>query len=70
MDRRAVFFLGSAFVCALLLWPTPPELRWVGVALAVTYLVLAAASWLDHRSRARFDAGTGSGSDPSPPATR
>jgi hypothetical protein len=51
MDRRAIFFLISAGMCLLLLWPCPPELRWVGEGLAAALTVLAAASWLDHRSR-------------------
>ena len=53
MDRRAVFFLCSALVCAVLSLVTPPELRWVGNVMAVAYAALAAASWLDHSSRRR-----------------
>lgn len=53
MDRRAVFFLCSAVVCALLAIVTPPELEWVGNAMAITYATLAGASWLDHSSRRR-----------------
>ena len=51
MDRRAIFFLGAAFVVALLIPVTDGEHRWVPIGLAVVYVVLAAASWLDHRSR-------------------
>jgi len=53
MDRRAVFFLCSALVCAVLTFVTPSELRWVGNVMAVAYAALAAASWLDHSSRRR-----------------
>lgn len=53
MDRRAVFFLCSALVCAVLALVTPTGLRWVGNVMAVAYAGLAAASWLDHSSRRR-----------------
>lgn len=53
MDRRAVFFLLSSLTSLVLLWPTPPELRWVGTILAIAFAVLALASWADHRSRVR-----------------
>lgn len=53
MDRRAVFFLCSALVCAVLTLVTPSELRWVGNAMAIAYATLSAASWLDHSSRRR-----------------
>jgi hypothetical protein len=51
MDRRALFFLGAAAVCAALVLPSDPDLRWVPTVLAITYLVLAALSFLDYRSR-------------------
>jgi hypothetical protein len=53
MDRRAVFFLCSALVCAVLAAVTPTELRWVVYVMAIAYTALAAASWLDHASRRR-----------------
>jgi hypothetical protein len=53
MDRRAVFFLCSSIVCGLLTFVTPPELRWVGPVMAVSYALLSAASWLDFSSRRR-----------------
>ena len=53
MDRRAVFFLCSALVCALLAEVTPEDLRWVGNVMAFAYVVLAVGSWLDDRSRRR-----------------
>ena len=53
MDRRALFFLGSAGVCVLLVPATPSDLRWFTVALAVVYVLLAGASALDNRSRSR-----------------
>ena len=51
MDRRALFFLGAAVVVALLIAATDREIRWVPTGLAALYLVLALASYLDHRSR-------------------
>jgi len=53
MDRRAVFFLGSALVCLLLVPLTPADLRWFALAVAGVYLLLAAGSALDNRSRRR-----------------
>jgi Ca2+/Na+ antiporter len=53
VDRRAVFFLCAAVVCALTLLVTPDEYRWVGYMLIVTYVVLAVASYADLRSRGR-----------------
>ena len=53
MDHRAAFFLVSAALCAVLLWPCPPELRWVGVVLTATFLLLTLLSTLEHVSRHR-----------------
>jgi hypothetical protein len=52
MDRRALFFLGAAVVSFVLVPVTEPAQRWVPVALAVVYLLLSVASWLDRRGRA------------------
>jgi hypothetical protein len=40
-DRRVAFFLAAAVVCALMTPLAPGELRWVPVATAATYVVLA-----------------------------
>ena len=53
MDRRALFFLGAAGICAALIAETDPEVRSVPTVLAVVYVVLALASWLDWRSSNR-----------------
>ena len=53
MDRRAIFFLGSAAVSAALVPATDLELRWVPAWLAVIFVVLALASFLDWRSNNR-----------------
>ena len=53
MDRRALFFLGSAAVCLVLVPLTPDDLRWFTLALAVVYVVLAIGSALDNWSRSR-----------------
>ena len=50
-DRRALFFLAAALVCVLLLPLAADEFRWVTLGVAITYLVLALASYLDFRSR-------------------
>jgi hypothetical protein len=50
IDRRAVFFLLAAVACALLV-PVADGHAGVAAAVSVVYLVLAAGSWLDHRSR-------------------
>ncbi|HVT75986.1 MAG TPA: hypothetical protein VHD87_03070 [Acidimicrobiales bacterium] len=52
-DRRALFFILSAVVCALLVPLAEPEHRWVAEFTAVVYVVLAAASALDAWSRSR-----------------
>ncbi|MGH9275488.1 MAG: hypothetical protein ACRDZU_12650 [Acidimicrobiales bacterium] len=51
MDKRAQFFLLAAAVCAVLVPVAEDRFRNLTVAVAATYLVLAAASWLDHRGR-------------------
>ncbi len=53
MDKRALFFLVAAAVCAVLAPVTDSHLRWLPIALACLYLLLSAGSWLDHRSRAK-----------------
>jgi hypothetical protein len=53
VDRRALFFLGAGAVSAALTAETDAELRWVPTALAVVYVMLALASYLDWRSNNR-----------------
>ena len=53
MDRRAIFFLGAGALSAVLIPETDLELRWVPTLLAVIYVVLAAASYLDWWSNNR-----------------
>ena len=53
VDRRAVFFVISAVIALALLPLCPPELRYVGWILAVVFVILAAASWLDNWSHHR-----------------
>jgi hypothetical protein len=53
-DRRITFFLGAAVACALMTPLAPDAVRWVPIATAVTYLVLAilvALESLSGRSR-------------------
>lgn len=54
VDRRAVFFLAAALACALLT-PVADGYALVAGTLAGVYTVLAACSWLDHRSRRNGD---------------
>jgi hypothetical protein len=55
MDRRALFFLGAAVVCAVLIPIADPEHRWVPIGLSIVYTLLALASWADNRGRRRLD---------------
>jgi len=50
MDRRALFFLVAAAACALLIPVADAEFRALTGGLALTYVVLALLSYLDHRS--------------------
>lgn len=49
-DRRITFFLAAAVVCALVTPLAPGGTRWVPVATAVTYVVLAALVALESLS--------------------
>ena len=56
-DRRITFFLAAAVLCALMTPLAPDELRWVPVATAATYAVLAILVGLESLStRSRRDA--------------
>jgi hypothetical protein len=50
-DKRAQFFLLAAVVCALLVPVAHDRFRSLTIGVAVTYVLLAGASWLDHNSR-------------------
>jgi hypothetical protein len=50
-DKRAQFFLLAALVCTILVPLAPEDFRTITVGVAVTYVVLALASYLDHRSK-------------------
>jgi hypothetical protein len=50
-DKRAQFFLLVALVCAALVPLAEHRFRNLTVGIAITYVVLALASFLDHRSR-------------------
>jgi hypothetical protein len=53
MDRRALFFLVAAAVCAALIAETDAELRAVPITLSLVYVGLALASYLDWRTNNR-----------------
>jgi len=52
-DRRALFFVVAAAIGFALTPVAEPEVRWVSITVGITYLVMAAASALDARSRTR-----------------
>ena len=51
MDRRAAFFAMAAVVCAAVSPATDADIRWIPIAMAVAYAVLAVLSFLDAWSR-------------------
>jgi hypothetical protein len=55
MGRRSLFFLIAAIASAVLVVPSVPDLRWVPIAVSITYVVLAVLSALDEISRARSE---------------
>jgi hypothetical protein len=57
LDHRAAFFLIASVMCLVMVPITPDEFVWVGYSLAVTYVILAVLSGLDHWSRRRSDRG-------------
>ena len=52
-DRRIWFFLGAAALCGALIVPTPEQFRWVPIAIASAYVVLALLVAVDVLSRRR-----------------
>lgn len=50
-DKRAQFFALAAIVCFALVPLADAKFRTITITVAVTYVLLAAASWLDHRGR-------------------
>jgi hypothetical protein len=53
MDRRAIFFLGAAVVCFVLV-PLSDGYAWVSTTVAIVYVALSLGSWLDARSHRRL----------------
>lgn len=51
MDRRALFFLGAAALCALMIPLADASQRWVPIVVAIVYVLLALASALDTYTR-------------------
>jgi hypothetical protein len=52
-DPRAAFFLVVAAICAVLIVPTPADLRWVPITLVAVYSTLAGLVLLDVLSKNR-----------------
>ena len=50
-DKRAAFFALMALTCAVLVPLADARFRNLTMGVAVTYFVLALASFFDHRSR-------------------
>lgn len=50
IGRRPLFFTALAFLCLLILEPTPPEYRWVNLFAAGLALFWAVALYLEERS--------------------
>ena len=50
-DKRAQVFLLAALVCLLLVPLAEDNFKTITLGVAVTYVLLALASFLDHRSR-------------------
>jgi hypothetical protein len=53
MDQRALFFLVAAMVSGVLVPVIDEELRYVPQTVAVVYVILSAASYLDWRTNKR-----------------
>ncbi len=51
MDRRGIFFLIAAVLCALVSPLIEESIRWIAYWLVGTYIVLAILSMLDFYSR-------------------
>ncbi|MEX2292782.1 MAG: hypothetical protein WD691_03260 [Acidimicrobiales bacterium] len=50
-DKRAQFFAITALVCLALVPVAQDAYREITIGVALTYMLLAAASWLDSRGR-------------------
>ena len=67
MDRRALFFLFAAALVAALIPLTDAEFRFVPIGLAIVYVVLALASYLEKPESSVPDPRPGSRPEPLPP---
>jgi hypothetical protein len=64
ISRRALFFLGVAIVFLLMIPPTPPEFRWLNLAMGGLALFWAALLAIEDLSNRRHGAERPSGDDP------
>lgn len=53
-DRRGAFFVLASVAAGALSFVADPDHRWVAIALATAYAVLAVASFLDAHARDRI----------------
>ena len=65
ISRRALFFLGVALVFVLMIPPTPPEFRWLNLAMAALALFWATLLAIEDLSNRRRDIGRSRGEAPS-----
>ena len=64
ISRRALFFLGVALVFVLMIAPTPPEFRWLNLAMAGLALFWATLLGIEDLSNRRRDNDLPKGDDP------
>ena len=53
MDRRVIFFLVAAVICAVLVPLAESKFRWVPIVTSAAYVLLAGAVALDQWSKRR-----------------
>jgi hypothetical protein len=64
ISRRALFFLGVALVFVLMIPPTPPEFRWLNLAMAGLALFWATLLAIEDLANRRHDSGLPKGDGP------
>jgi ABC-type transport system involved in cytochrome c biogenesis permease component len=64
ISRRALFFLGVALVFVLMIPPTPPEFRWLNLAMAGLALFWATLLAIEDLANRRRDFDLPKGDEP------
>jgi hypothetical protein len=71
ISRRALFFLAVALVFLLMIPPTPPEFRWLNLAMAGLALFWATLLGIEDLTNRRQDSDLrNDGGPPDPPLAR